>query len=225
MAETGSLITDLLAPTSYVWLVLGLGIVYFIFAKYMDSKGSPDQRPGWGAKVRKEIIEKEVKERADTFGIKSKKYLSRGIDRIGKIIKVEVITKKSNPDKKEYLSIQWRKDDLTGRIMAMLGKHKHIILDPDAVEINQTDFIIDPSIMLSRDSGIWTTSTQKERTLINDINLQKNYEEVLGQSSDFSRKLSNLHPSQAIFTERQDLAASLEDRSKQAKIKQWTGSK
>lgn len=230
MVETGSLLTNILAPASYFWAIPILIIIYFIVALFMKSKTRPEEQPYYGAKVREDMTKKQIKSRTVTWGTKSNKTISRGWDKIGKVIRIEPVYKAPVDEKgkpipggelKELWNISFRNMGFSAWIMAQIGRYKHAVIDPDVITKKEKELIIDPKAALHEDSGVWTLERKDHQSFINDLNLKKDLENAAGFVSDFPRRLSNLHPQQAIQTERQQLDADLQEKAKQNRISNW----
>jgi len=223
----------------YLWIILALVVVYFIVSKVREGKTRPEEEPFYGVKVREEMTKEQVTKRADTWGTKSKLHLRRGFDRIGKILRTEIIYKyeKDNPKvykngkkrayepvenrMEHYHLITFRHYGFVAWVMAQLGRKKHLLLSPEVITVDNDIMIIDPKAFLINDSGIWIYSNKRNISIVDDLNLKKDLENYKGFMSDMPRRLSNIHPSQAIYTERQELDANLQEQSKKNRISRW----
>ncbi len=204
-----------------LWMV-ALGVIVFIILREVNrGRMAPEAQPYWGAKVRKEMTQKKIKDNVNTFGIKQKLLLKRGIDKIGIINKVIHITRHGNPKNKSIMIIQYRQFGLAKWLKSIVGKWEHMNVQSDIVTTNKKELIIDPNYYIYNDSGIWTLSKKPNRDYIEEINFEQDYENVKGFVSDFPRRLSTLRPDQAMFTDRQELDHDLEMRKERSKISKW----
>ncbi len=202
--------------------VLIFGVLLFVIIREINrGKMAPETKPYWGAKVRKEITQNKVKDTVNTFGIKQKLLLKRGIDKIGIINKVIHITRHGNPKSKSIMIIQYRPFGITSWLKSVIGRWEHMNVQPDIVTTNKRELIIDPNYYIYSDSGIWTLSKKANRDYIEEINFEQDYENVKGFVSDFPRRLSTLRPDQAMFTDRQELDHNLEMAKERSKISRW----
>jgi len=210
----------------FVWLLFCLIVVFFIISRWKGKDRQPEMEPFYGVKVRGDVTRKRLNRRSDVLGSQSNYALVRGFNKIGKLIKYENIflSPKGSTDIQEFFSLEFRKFGFMAWLMYLL-KHKseHLIIDPRVIKIDHKNkqMILNPVAHIIEDSGIWTLATRKETGYVDDLNIKHDYENQLGFSSDFLRRLSNEHPGQAIFTERLSHGAELEEKSKQSRISRW----
>jgi hypothetical protein len=238
MAELG--LIDSLLNNPWFWVAVILVIIYFIVAKYMEGKKRPDQQAWYGAKVREEVTDKRMANHIDTWGEKVGYDFYRGMVKVGKIHRVDPIYKYPNTlevkalaieDKDKVIetyAISFRKPGLLAWVKAnFMNKYQKVLLDPKAVTIDRPGkmLILDPKAYLIDDSGTWSLATNKEKKIIDDINLQYDVTELKGRVSDFPRALSNLSPGQAIATEQTKQVYEEEEKAKKSRIGQWAGKK
>ncbi len=172
-------------------------------------------------KVRQKITQDTFKSNLQQFGVKQKLLLKRGIDKIGIVNKTYFMSRKGNPVDKSVYIIQYRHFGLTAWLKAFIGRWEYMNIKPDVVTTNKQEMIIDPNFYIFNDSGIWTLSKSDNKEFMDEINLQKDHENVKGFVSDFPRRLSTLRPDQAMFTDRQELDHNLEMQKERSKISRW----
>lgn len=227
----------------YLWVVIILIIVYFIVAKWKGDKKRPEEEPFYGMKVRRAMTDKQLSNHMKMWGEKVKRMnLFRGFVKVGVIVIVDPLFKYPNEAELKELGIKtkeegkiletyaigYRKAGLMGLLKYMfLGKFDKLLIDPKGIEIdyNNKRACIDPKLHLLDDSSIWSTATNKENMIINDMNMKADHENVKGFVSDFPRRLSNLHPNQAVNTEAVSHHFAEEEKAKKARIGQWAGNK
>lgn len=219
-------------PLTYI-LIIFIGL-YLILRELNKGKLKPEQKPDFGVKYRAARVKKALEKREKAFAIKPKKaYLYRDIFRIGKITSIELIPLKyGNPKvvKEEMLySIVYRGFGLWNAIKSSLGFSKNRILVDDTTiqrvfsnPKKEIHYTINNNILMRERGGVLIASKDGEKRFIDEINADLDYENAKGFVSDFPRRLSNLHPSQAMKTEQMELEEGLEAKAENRKRFFWS---
>lgn len=209
----------------WIYLVMITIVMYLGLTKYLDTKPRPEQQAFWGKRVRDDMTNKIISKRNSVWAATTNYKLIRGFNTIGKIGKMELITRKNDKTKKdeEFYIMSLKQAGFFGWLKSLLGKFEYFVADPKVLTINHKDkhIIVNPYAFVVEDSGVWTLSTNKESGLIDDLNVKVDLENIKGFSSDFLRRLSNEHPAQALYTERQQHGAELEEKARLGKVGRW----
>lgn len=126
----------------------------------------------------------------------------------------------------EYLNCAVRKFGFIAYLKYLFLKRYEVMLfDKNVVTFRplgknkkKYHMIIDPKAYVVEDSGIWTLSTKKEAGLIDELNMKAWFEETVGMSMDYLRRLSNEHPSQSMYNEKLTHESELKEREKAGRI-------
>lgn len=120
-----------------------------------------------------------------------------------------------------YWFLAIRSPGFVGWLMWLLMKKcEKMLIDPEALTIDESKkrMFLDPNAWIHDHSGVWTLGTKKENTLIDELNLQKDIENVKGYTADYLRRLSHENPGQSIFNERLSHEAELKEKAKQGRM-------
>ncbi len=234
MSEIDTLIwTVFNHPLTYV-IVIG-AIFFLVIREINKGKLRPEQKPDFGVKVRAARVQDHLKKRDQHFAVKPKKaFLFRDVYPIGKIVSIEDIPQHSS--KQQYIySICYRRLGFVSWLFSALGfMRKRVLVDDqniknifddkkNNVRKGQIQYFINKNVYFRERGGMMILSNKLEKEFIDEINADKDYENVKGFVSDFPRRLSNLHPAHASKTDTLELESDLEERSEQKKRHIWGG--
>ena len=109
--------------------------------------------------------------------------------------------------------------------MALFGRYEFMLVSPDVVvfDYGNKTLTINPSSFISDNSGIWTMNTEAENELIDVINLQKDFSNLKGFVSDFPRRMSNMHPTNAAATEAVSHWHAEEEKMRKSRTSSYVG--
>lgn len=225
------------APWIYL---LGITIVVLIIiSKFRSKEKRPETQAWWGRLVRRDLVKEELKHRMGALAFKCDYVIYRGMGKLGKAHKYEVVTKKvkrySSPYGKkkwndkpsvediEIISIQFRNFGIWNWLKSLFGRYEYIMVTPDSAEIvkEKKQIVIDPKVHIIADSTIWTISRFGVMDFIDELNVKADLENTKGFVSDFPRRLSNLDPNQAIRTEGISHIYAEEEKAKKNRVSSW----
>ena len=227
-----------------VWLLLILIVIFLIVRQFLKNKKRPEEQPFYGVKVRKEMTQEQIRNRTKVWGVKSGLHLRRGIDRIGKIIKIETFYRiltdkeireiaKKSPHKEKlsqeelelYHIIAFRKYGFIAWLKALFNRYENLAVSPHTISYSDKYISLDPKAFLIDDSGVWVLSSDKEMKFIDDLNVKKDIENIKGFNADFLRRLSVQSPTQAMITEKMTHESDLEEKKRKSRLSSYTGGK
>lgn len=216
----------------WIYLVVVMAIVGYVVVKLKGKDKKPEQQFMWGRKVMKHLTKETMTNRNKIWGMKTKYTIYKGMQRIGKVLKVQHDIRVSEKDKvayeNEYLNISFREFGFWSWFKAVfLQRYEHLLCDPSVIKLDQKQkhIMINPKAFIVENSGVWVVATKKEMGLIEEFWKQDVLEETLGQTADFTRRLANQSASVAAVTEKMITEEALKEQSRQAKIKDWAGGK
>jgi len=130
---------------------------------------------------------------------------------------------KKQPDIEElsYYLIAFRKTGFLNLILyLLLHRYEKLLIDPAAITIDETKkiMLIDPNAWIHDHSGVWTLGTKKENILIDELNLQKDIENLKGYTSDMARRVSNQNPQAAMINEKLTHESELKERERRNRL-------
>lgn len=236
MVEAGKDIFANLLNSPFFWLAISLLIILLIIMRFHKDKKRPEQRPFFGVEVREDMTNKQINKHIKVWGDKSKYHLRRGFTKVGKLLRLDPIYKFPNDEEAKTLKIDketlietyvlsFRNYGFMAWLKALMGKHEIILVDPKAIKVDdkRQTVILDPKVHVINDSGVWSTATNKELKIVDDLNLKKDHENIKGYVSDMPRRLSNIDVNQAIRTEGISHVYAEEEKAKKSRISSWVG--
>lgn len=106
-----------------------------------------------------------------------------------------------------------------------LNRHETILIDPLAYTIDEVKkmLVLDPRANMIDHSGVWTLGSKKDNVMIDELNLQKDIENIKGFTADFLRRLSHEAPGQAISNERLSHESELREKERASRAGRYIG--
>ena len=106
-----------------------------------------------------------------------------------------------------------------------LNRHETILIDPQAYTIDEIKraLVLDPRANMIDHSGVWTLGSKKDNVMIDELNLQKDIENIKGFTADFLRRLSHEAPGQAISNERLSHESELREKERASRAGRFVG--
>ena len=226
--------TDIL-NNPFLWL-FGTAMVIMIFVYLIwgrGSKGDPSTKPWWGRIVRKELMQKEVKNRAMNLGTPCKIHIRWGTTKIGQADRIENDTTvlerlkyNAKTGRKEIekggeatiVRLYYRRYGLINWLKAIFGfGYQGMILTAGSFlehtigkNGQRIEYHINPRAHIINDSGIWVLDDERAYNAGYELLLKADDENLHGSGLDMLRRLS-VHQA--------GVASALEKMSHEADIK------
>lgn len=228
---------DSLFQSPLIWILI-MGVLIYFIIKELNRPKQKEEEPDFGVKFRAKRVKEHLDKREKSFAVKPMKptFLFWDIFPIGKIITTEDVPqvekdKKGNDLISYYLTIiKYRKLGLWAWIKDIFGfGYVRLMANRDSINISYDERTKKGRYTIGRDSyfrergGLLFLSRETGKKFLDEINADRDYENAKGILSDVPRRLSNLNPSQAMFTERMELEELLKARAKQRQKETWAG--
>lgn len=129
--------------------------------------------------------------------------------------------KKEQKEELSYYLIAYREPGIIGFIKwFLLHRYEKLLIDPQALTIDEIKktMYLDPQAWIHDHSGVWTLGTKKENILIDELNLQKDIENLKGYTSDMARRVSNQNAMASIINERLTHESELKEKERRSKL-------
>lgn len=225
-----------------IQIVVVGAIAVYVFKMWGLKKTDIPKMPGIpkpgkleGIEILEKLTKKEIKARLSALGIKTNGKLRVGYHQIGLLVKETSLKAKvtrqvkgeaGKPKKFEEIDLEFKLIQYSTSTLAKWLKffgQKYILVGTDMLDQVPDGLTINPQFGLTYFGNIFLVNRLEEQDMMESMIWRENYQEIIGQLTDWPRKLAYLLPQLPLSVEKTNAEINAYEDARKGRMKSYAG--